>query len=337
MLLSRHTKRREFVTLLGGAAALSINWPLATRAQQPAMPVVGFLSTASPRLYEHRLRPFREGLKEAGYVEGRNVEIDYRWAEAQDNRLPVLASELVQRRVAVIVAAGGTPSAVAAKAATTTIPVVFGVAVDPVEVGLVASLNRPGGNMTGVTNLNVEVGPKRLELLHELLPSVTVIGVLVNPASPAIAESFTRGMQVAARTLGLQLHVLHASSEREFDTVFATLAQLRAGALVISPDVFYNARSEQLAALTVRHAVPAIFQYRAFVEAGGLMSYGSDETEYYRLVGVYAARILKGERPADLPIQQSTKVELIINLKTAKALGITIPLPLVGRADEVIE
>jgi putative tryptophan/tyrosine transport system substrate-binding protein len=327
-------KRRAFITLLGGAAAA---WPLAARAQQPAMPMIGFLSTASPRLYEHRLRPFREGLKEAGYVEGRNVEIDYRWAEAQDHRLPVLAAELVQRRVAVIVAAGGTPSAVAAKAATTTIPIVFGVAVDPVEVGLVASLNRPGGNVTGVTNLNVEVGPKRLELLHELLPSVTVIAVLVNPASPAIAELFLRSMQAAAHTLGLKLHVLHASTERDFDTAFATLVQLRAGALVISPEILYNARIEQLAALTVRHAVPAIYQYRQFVAAGGLLSYGSDEREYYRQVGSYVGRILKGEKPGDLPVQQATKVELIINLKTAKALGLTVPLPLLARADEVIE
>jgi putative tryptophan/tyrosine transport system substrate-binding protein len=327
-------QRREFITLLGGAAAA---WPLAARAQQPAMPVIGFLSTASPRLYEHRLRPFREGLKEAGYVEGRNVEIDYRWAEAQDNRLPVLAAELVQRRVAVIVAAGGTPSAVAAKAATTTIPIVFGVAVDPVEVGLVASLNRPGGNVTGVTNLNVEVGPKRLELLHELLPSVTVIAVLVNPASPAIAELFLRSMQAAAHTLGLKLHVLHASTERDFDTAFATLVQVRAGALVISPEILYNARIEQLAALTVRHAVPAIYQYRQFVAAGGLLSYGSDEREYYRQVGSYVGRILKGEKPGDLPVQQATKVELIINLKTAKALGLDVPDSLLARADEVIE
>jgi len=326
--------RRDFVALLGGAAAA---WPLAARAQQAAMPVIGFLSTASPRLYEHRLRPFREGLKEAGYVEGRNVEIDYRWAEAQDNRLPVLAAELVQRRVAVIVAAGGTPSAVAAKAATTTIPIVFGVAVDPVEVGLVASLNRPGGNVTGVTNLNVEVGPKRLELLHELLPSVTVIAVLVNPASPAIAELFLRSMQAAAHTLGLKLHVLHASTERDFDTAFATLVQLRAGALVISPEILYNARIEQLAALTVRHAVPAIYQYRQFVAAGGLLSYGSDEREYYRQVGSYVGRILKGEKPGDLPVQQATKVELIINLKTAKALGLDVPPTLLARADEVIE
>jgi putative tryptophan/tyrosine transport system substrate-binding protein len=327
--------RREFVTLLGGGAAVA--WPLAARAQQPAMPVVGFLSSTSPHLYEHRLRPFGQGLKEAGYVEGQNVEIDYRWAEGQHDRLPALAAQLVQRRVAVIVAAGGTPSAMAAKAATATIPIVFGVAVDPVEVGLVASLSRPGGNVTGVTNLNVEVGPKRLELLRELLPSVTVIAVLVNPASPAIADPFVRGMQAAARTLGLQLHVLHASTERDFDTVFATLVQLRAGALVLGPDIFFNARSEQLAALTIRHAVPAIFQYRQYVAAGGLLSYGPSEKEYYRLVGVYTGRILKGAKPADLPIEQPIKFELMINLKTAKALGITVPPTLLARADEVIE
>jgi ABC-type uncharacterized transport system substrate-binding protein len=332
-----HIERRKFLATLGGAAA----WPLAARAQLSGpTPVIGFLSTAPPRLYEHRLRPFREGLKETGYVEGQNVEIDYRWVrwvEAQNNQLPALAAELVQRRVAVIVAAGGTPTAVAAKAATTTIPIVFGVAVDPVELGLVASLNRPGGNVTGVTNLNVEVGPKRLELLHELLPSITVIAVLVNPASPATAEAFVRSMQVAARTLGLQLHILHASKEDDFETAFAMLVQLRAGALVISPEILYNARIEQLAALTVRYAVPAIYQYRQFVAAGGLLSYGSDERDYYRLVGNYVGRILKGERPGDLPVQQAIKVELIINLKTARALGLTVPLPLLARADEVIE
>jgi putative ABC transport system substrate-binding protein len=327
-------ERRRFVALLGGAAAV---WPRAARGQQPAMPVAGFLSSTSPHLYEHRLRPFRQGLKEAGYVEGENVEIDYRWAEGQHDRLPALAAQLVQRRVAVIVAAGGTPSALAAKAATATIPIVFGVAVDPVEVGLVASLSRPGSNVTGVTNLNVEVGPKRLELLRELLPSVAVVALLVNPASPAIAEPFVRGMQAAARTLGLQLHVLHASTEGDFDTVFATLVQLRAGALVLGPDVFFNARSEQLAALTVRHAVPAIFQYRQYVAAGGLLSYGTAEKEYYRLVGVYTGRILKGANPADLPIEQPIKFELVINLKTAKALGLTVPLTLQARADEVIE
>jgi putative ABC transport system substrate-binding protein len=326
-------RRREFITLLGGAAAA---WPLAARAQ-PAMPVIGFLSNASPDAYAIRLRAFRQGLKEAGYVEGQNVEIEYRWAEGHNSRLPALAAELVRRQVAVMVAAGGTPAAVVAKAATATIPIVFGVAVDPVETGLVTSLNRPGGNLTGVTNLNVEVGPKRLELVHELLPTATIIAVLVNPTSPNIAELFSRTMQQAARALGLQLHILHASTDRDFDAVFESVLQLRAGALVISPDVFFTARREQLAALSLHHAVPAIYQYRPFAAAGGLMSYGSDETEYYRLVGIYAGRVLKGEKPADLPVVQSTKVELIINLKTAEALGITIPLPLIGRADEVIE
>ena len=300
------------------------------------MPVIGFLSNASPDLYAIRLRAFRQTLKEAGYVEGQNVAIEYRWAEGQNDRLPALAAELVDRHVDVIAAAGGTPSAVAAKAATASIPIVFAVAVDPVKIGLVASLNRPGGNLTGITNLNAEVGPKRLELLRELIPTATSVALLVNPTSP-VAEPFTRAMQAAARTLGLQLHVLQASTEQDFDRVFAELVQLRAGALVISPDVFFNTRSEQLATLSLRHAVPAIYQYREFAAAGGLMSYGSDETEYYRLIGIYTGRILKGEKPADLPVVQSTKVEMILNLKTAKALGITVPLPLIGRADEVIE
>jgi len=327
-------KRREFITLLGGAAAA---WPLAARAQQAAVPVIGFLSSASADVYAIRLRAFRQGLKEAGYVEGQNVEIEYRWGEGHNDRLPAFAAELVRREVTVIAAAGGTPSALAAKAATATIPIVFGVAVDPVEVGLVASLNRPGGNLTGVTNLNAEVGPKRLELLHELLPAATIIAVLVDPTSPTLAEAFLRDLQAAARALGVRLHVLHATSERDFDAVFATVAQVRASALIIGPGILFVARSEQLAVLATRHAVPTVFQYRPFAAAGGLLSYGSNETEFYRLVGIYAGRILKGEKPADLPVQQSTKVELIINLKTARAPSLTIPLPLLGRADEVIE
>jgi putative ABC transport system substrate-binding protein len=327
-------KRREFITLLGGAAA---TWPFTARAQQPVMPVIGFLGSALPDLYAIRLLAFRQGLKEAGYVESQNVAIEYRWAEGQNDRLPALAAELVQHQVAVIVAGGGTPSAVAAKAATATIPIVFEVATDPVKIGLVASLNRPGGNLTGITNLNVEVGPKRLELLHELLPTSTIIAVLVNPTSPSVAEPFVRALQPAARALGLQLHVLQASTDRDFDTVFATLVQLRAGALVIMPDVFFLSRRVQLAALSLRHAVPAISQYRSFVAAGGLLSYGADETEDYRVVGLYVGRVLKGEKPAELPVVQSTKVELIVNLKTAKALGLTIPPALLARADELIE
>jgi putative ABC transport system substrate-binding protein len=332
--MTGHVGRREFITLLGGTAAA---WPLAARAQQAAVPVIGFLSSASADVYAIRLRAFRQGLKEAGYVEGQNVEIEYRWGEGHNDRLPAFAAELVRREVTVIAAAGGTPSALAAKAATATIPIVFGVAVDPVEVGLVASLNRPGGNLTGVTNLNAEVGPKRLELLHELLPAATIIAVLVDPTSPTLAEAFLRDLQAAARALGVRLHVLHATSERDFDAVFATVAQVRASALIIGPGILFVARSEQLAVLAARHAVPTVFQYRPFAAAGGLLSYGSNETEFYRLVGIYAGRILKGEKPADLPVQQSTKVELIINLKTARALSLTIPLPLLGRADEVIE
>jgi putative ABC transport system substrate-binding protein len=327
-------RRRDFISLIGGAAAV---WPVAARAQQPTIPVIGFLGSASPNVYAIRLRAFHQGLKEAGYVEGQNVEVDYRWAEDKNDRLPVLAAELVQRQAAVIVAAGGTPSALAAQAATATIPIVFEVAVDPVKVGLVASLSRPGGNLTGVTNLNVEVAPKRLELLRELLPTATIIGVLVNPTGPSLAESFLRALQPAAHALGLQLHVLHASTDRDFDTVFANLVQLRADALVISTDVFFNTRSEQLAALSLRHAVPAIAIYRPFAAAGGLMSYGASETDNYRLVGFYVGKILKGEKAANLPVVQSMKVELIINLKTAKALGLNVPNTLVGRADEVIE
>jgi len=327
-------RRRDFITLLGGT---TFAWPLAARAQQPAMPVVGFLSTASPDTYAIRLRAFRQGLKDAGYVEGQNVTIEYRWAEGQNDRLPALAADLVHRQVDAIVAGGGTPSAVAAKAATAAIPIVFEVATDPVKIGFVARLDKPGGNLTGVANLNVEIGPKRLELMHELLPSVTVIAVLANPANPALFEPFVRSLQTAASGLGLELRVLNASTERELDTVFAALVQLKAGALVIGPDTFFNSHIEKIAALAIGHAVPAVYQYRPFVEAGGLLSYGSDEAETYHQVGIYAGRVLKGEKPADLPVVQSAKVELIINLKTAKALGLTIPLPLLGRADEVIE
>jgi putative ABC transport system substrate-binding protein len=325
-------KRREFVILLGGAAV----WSPPARGQQP-MPVIGVLAVAAPEANAARLRAFREGLHMAGYVERQNVNIEYRWAEAQTGRLPELAASLVRDRVAVLIAAGGTASAVAAKAATSEIPIVFGIAADPVELGLVASLNRPGGNVTGVTSLNIEVAPKRLELLHELLPSVTSMALLVNPAVPVIAEPVSRLSQAAAQALGLQLHIVHASSDRDFDAVFEQLVQRRVGALAISPDNFFTAHSEQLATLTVRHAMPTVYEFREFAAAGGLMSYGSSETEYYRLVGTYAGRVLKGDKPANLPVQQSTKVELFLNLKTAKALRITVPLPLSGRADEIFE
>ena len=327
-------RRRDFIKAIVGAV---VAWPLVARAQQTEMPVIGFLGSATPQSYEMRLGAFRQGLKEIGYVEGQNVEIDYRWAEGQNNRLPILAAQLVQRRVAVLVAGGGTPTAMAAKGATATIPVDFAIAADPVAVGLVASLDKPGGNLTGVTNMNEEIGPKRLELLHELLPLVTLVAVFVNPANPVLAGPFVRDLQGAADRLGLQLHVLNANTERDIDTAFADLVQLRAGALVVMPDVFFNSHVVQIAALAISHKVPTIYQYRPFVEAGGLISYGSDELEYYRWVGIQAGKILKGEKPAELPVVRSTKVELIINLKTAKALGITIPLPLQGRADNMIE
>jgi ABC-type uncharacterized transport system substrate-binding protein len=322
--------RRAFISLLGGTAA----WPLAARAQEPALPVVGFLNSASAAGFAARVAAFRQGLSEAGYVEGRNVAIEYRWADGHYDRLPGLAADLVRRQVAVIFANGA--AAFTAKAATTSIPVVFVIAGDPIEFGLVASLNRPGSNVTGVTNLNVEVGPKRLELLHELHPSAAVVALLVNPGSP-YGETLSGAVQAAAGTLGLNLHVLHAGNEREIDAAFAKLVELQVRALVIGTDAFFNSRIEQLAALAVRHAVPTIYQYREFAAAGGLMSYGGSFTDDWRLAGVYTGRILKGDKPATLPVQQSMKAELIINLKAAKALGLTFPLSLLGRADEVIE
>jgi putative tryptophan/tyrosine transport system substrate-binding protein len=325
-----YLRRRDFIGLLGGTA---VTWPLSARAQH-AIPVIGFLNGGLAREYAYVAAAFRQGLSETGYVEGRNVLVEYRWAEGRYDRLPALAADLVRRQVAVI--AANTAAAPAAKAATAAIPIVFVTASDPVAAGLVASLSRPGGNLTGAVLLNVEVGPKRLELLHELVPTATAMALLINSSNPN-AETQIRDMHAAARTLGLQLHILYASDERDFDTAFATVVQLRVGALAIGADAFYVNRSEQLAALALRHAMPAIFTVREFVDAGGLMSYGVSLKDAFRLMGVYTGRILKAEKPADLPVQQSTKVELIISLKTAKALGLTIPLPLLGRADGVIE
>jgi putative ABC transport system substrate-binding protein len=325
--------RREFITLLGGVAA----WPVAARAQQPAIPVIGFLSSGSPAAYAHLVRAFRQGLSEAGYVEGRNVTIEYRWADDQNDRLPALAADLASRQVSLIAAPGSTPAALAAKAASTTIPIVFFTGANPVQVGLVASLNRPGGNVTGVTTLNAELEPKRLELLHDLMPTASMIALLVNPTSPILAETTRKDLHTAASTRGLELRVLNASTERDLETVFANVRQLRSGGLVIASDAFFSSQLEQLGALAIRYAVPAVYQFREFAAAGGLMSYGSSLTEPFRQAGIYTGRVLTGEKPADLPVQQVTKVELVINLKTAKALGLTIPLPLLGRADDVIE
>jgi ABC-type uncharacterized transport system substrate-binding protein len=327
-------KRREFIKLIAGSAAV---WPLTAHAQKPALPVIGFLSAEWPDLFADRLRGFHAGLGQAGYVERQNVNIEYRWAEGRIDQLPTLAGDLVRRQVNVIVAVGSTPAALAAKAATSTIPTVFYVGTDPVKIGLVASLNRPGGNITGVTTLNVQTAAKRLELLHELLPKATVIAALVNPANPIVAETSERDILAATRTLGLQLHVLRASTEREIDDAFATLVQLQASALLIDADALFTSLTKQLAALTTRYAMPAIHASREFVVAGGLISYGNSPAESYRQAGVYAGRLLKGEKPEDLPVQQATKVNLAINLKTAKAFGLTVPNTLIGRADEVIE
>ena len=323
-------RRRDFIAGLGSAAA----WPLAARAQQPAMPVIGLLGSATASEWTPYVGAFHQGLRDAGYVEGRNVAIEARWANGQYDRLPAMAAELVQRQVTVIVAFS-TPAAHAAKAATVTIPIVFTTNRDPVEIGLVASLNRPGGNMTGSTDLDVEVGPKVLELLHEAVPTAKIIALLVNPTNSS--ETQSRSLRVAASTLGLELHVLNASTERDFDTVFATLRQVKADGLVVVSDVFFNTHSRQLAALTIRHAVPAILQNREFALAGGLMSYSGSIRDSYHQAGIYTGRILKGEKPTDLPVVQVTKLELIINLKTARALGLSMPLSLLGRVDEVIE
>jgi putative ABC transport system substrate-binding protein len=326
-------ERRRFLATLGGSA---VAWPFAAHAQQPTMPVVGFLNSTSLEGWAPFVAAFRQGLKESGYVEGQNVTIEYRWAEGQYDRLPSLAAELVQQKVTVI-AATGTPAALAAKAATSTIPIVFTIGADPIKLGLVASLRRPGGNMTGSTQLSTEVGPKRLEFARELFPGATTVALLVNPGNPVTA-TVSKDFQAVANTLGLRLYVLHASTEADLGAAFATAAQLQAAALVIeTSDPWFAYHAAQLGSLALRHSVPAIYRGREFVAAGGLISYGGSVTDTYHLAGVYAGRILKGEKPGDLPVQEATRVELYINMKTARTLGVTIPLPLSGRADEIID
>jgi putative ABC transport system substrate-binding protein len=328
-------QRREFITLLGGSVAVT---SVAARAQPPAMPVIGYLSSSTPVEWAERLQAFHQGLGEAGYIEGRNIAIEFAWSGDRLDRLPELAAQLVRRRVQVIAAFGGIGGSLAAKMAVagTPIPVVFATGEDPVATGLVVSLNRPGGNITGVTTLGVEVAPKRLELMHEIVPAGSLVAVLINPDRPT-AQAVRKDLETAAHTLGRSIRILHASNEREIEAAFATCAELQARALVIGSDAYFNSRVEQFAALTARYALPTIYQNREFAAAGGLMSYGSSITDAYRIVGGYTGRILKGEKPADLPVQQATRIELIINMKTAKALGLTFPLTLLGRADEVIE
>ena len=329
-------RRREFIKLVGSGATAAIAAPRALRAQQPAMPVVGFLNSMSRDLYADQLRAFHEGLNQAGYFEGRNVTIEYRWAEGQNDRLPALAADLVRRQVSVIVTANATPPALAAKAATSTIPIVFTLGSDPVKAGLVESLNRPGGNLTGITGLGLQLMAKRLELLREVAPKAALFSLLINPTTP-IAETISAQTHAAAHALGVELEILHASSPHDFPSTFATLVARRTGGLVLGIDPLFTSHRKQLGALTVRSGLPAIYTYRDFALAGGLMSYGTNFADSSRFLGLYTARILKGEKPADLPVQQATRVELIINLKTAKALGLTMPTALLVRADEVIE
>jgi putative ABC transport system substrate-binding protein len=327
-------RRRQFITLLGGAAAA---WPLAARAQQLAMPVVGFLSIRSSDTDAQFLVSFRQGLSERGFVEGRNVGIEHRYAQGQPDRLPSLAADLVRRQVAIIVTTGGAQAALAAKAATTAIPIVFSIGSDPVKDGLVQSLNRPGGNLTGVTTSYDEAAPKRLGLLREILPNSTVIAVLVDPNNPITASSETDLMRAAARSVGQRIEIVQASTAHDIDAAFAKLADMRAGALVVSPQALFATQAHQLIALAARHAMPTLYWRREFAEAGGLMSYGSNLADAIHVVGVYAGRILKGEKASELPIQQPTKFELVVNVKAAKAIGLTIPESFLARADEVIE
>ena len=325
-------KRREFITLFAGTA---VAWPVAVRAQQPALPVIGFLNSASPEGYSPNVAAFREGLKQAGYVEGLNATIEYRWAQGQYDRLPALLADLLRHDVAVV-AATSTPAARAAKAATSTVPIVFTTGDDPVELGLVASLNRPGGNITGVANITAELGSKQLGLLRELLPGTSSVAVLVNPNFPS-TEKELKAAETAARVLGLRLIVLRAGTEREIESAFARMAQQGSGALIVGADPFLIASRDQIIALAAHHAIPAVYPVRQFAVSGGLMSYGTDFLDSYRQAGVYTGRIVRGAKPADLPVQRSTKFELVINFKTAKALGLTIPNSMQLLADEVIE